>query len=697
MAARFLAPSLLALAFGSIMPAHAAEAAADNIIITARAQTLYRVQDTEVGKVPANPLDMPQSVQVINSDMIEDQGARDIRDLYRNVPGLSANNYATVTFRGFRQDTTYYDGLRGDPFQTFSVPQLFTIDRVEFLKGPAGMLYGAGSPGGTINYVTKKPSETFAANIRAIAGGRSRYGGSGDVTGALDASGAISGRLGLVYEDFDSYRVNASSRTIIADGGLKFRLDENTSLTVQITDYDQDLPGNRLRGIPVDANGNFLTYRSWNHNEPGDFIRYNGLVSQARLDSKLSEAVSFNVAGRWFRYREHQEYHEPVALRDTDADGIFDSITREFRAQRRNVEGLSFGSNFVVKTNTGPINHTILLGGDWYREDANSRLQSSRNVPMLSLNDPQYGTANPIDLSTLPITRSDARVTRYGVYVQDQIGFGDHIILVGGVRRDWFKDEDHIAGTQADASATTWRGGAIYKPRKDVSLYFNWSQSFEPQSVANQSPLVGGPFSPETGNQIEAGAKTDLLDGRIQATAALYRIVRRNVLQIDDNQDAVNGVDQMAPVGEVTSKGIELTLTADITRNWLVSGSYAYNDTRITGSAEGQSIDNSVGDRFPNAPRHQAGFWTRYQIPAIDTAIAFGGQHVSSQLDRSGDRLKPFTIFDTTLTKSFAFAEVKLRIENIFDKYYAVSGFTGPKGAYIGNARSWFIELRKRF
>ena len=265
------------------------------------------------------------------------------------------------------------------------------------------------------------------------------------------------------------------------------------------------------------------------------------------------------------------------------------------------------------------------------------------------------------------------------------------------MRRDWFDDNDYIAGDSASSAATTWRTGAIYKPRRDVSLYVSWSQAFEPQDVSDQSPLAGGPFAAETGNQIEAGIKTDLLNGRIQTTLAAYRIVRRNVLQIDDSQDAVNGVDQLAPIGEVTSKGVEATVTADVTRDWVVSLNYAYNDTRITGTAEGQSIDNSVGDRFPNTPHHQAGFWTRYQVQAIETAFAFGGQYVSDQIDRSGDRLKPFTVFDATISHDFGFAEVKFRIENIFDKYYAVSGFTGAKGAYLGNARSWFVELRRRF
>jgi iron complex outermembrane receptor protein len=692
------APLVLGIASPALAEEPAADAqAGENIVVTARAQKLYRVTDTEIGKIAADPLDVPQSVQVINREMIEDQGARDIRDLYRNVPGVSADNYATVTYRGFSQDVTYYDGLRGDPFQTFSVPQLFTIERVEFLKGPAGMLYGSGSPGGTINYVTKKPGDVFDGNVRVIGGGRNRYGGSADVTGPLDVEGTLTGRAGVFYEDMDSYRDHASSRTFVADAGLGVKLAPETRLVLQITDYNQNLPGNRLRGIPIDADGNFYAKRSWNHNDPDDYIRYNGLVTQARLDSKVSDALSFNVAGRWFKYDEDQKYHEPVALRDTDGDGVYDTITREYRDQHRNVEGLSFGANLVAKVSTGPIDHTILFGGDWYREDSRGTNYASRSVPTRSLIDPDYTTDSRPDLSNVAPSHTDARALRRGIYAQEQAALGEHVILVGGVRRDWFDDSDHIAGDTASSAATTWRTGAIYKPRKDVSLYVSWSEAFEPQAVTDQSPLAGGPFAPETGSQWEVGAKTDLMNGRIQATLAAYRIVRRNVLQIDDGQEPVNGVDQLAPIGEVTSKGIEATLTADITKDWLISANYAYNDTRVTGSVEGQAVDRSVGGRFPNAPQNKAGFWTRYQVAAINTAFSFGGQYTSSQIDRSGDRLKPFTVFDATIAHDFGIFDAKFRIENIFDKFYAVSGFTGPKGAYIGNARSWFVELRHKF
>ena len=129
----------------------------DVVIVTGRARQLYRVEEIGGSKLPVIPLLSTQTIQVINEQLIEDQGARDAQDLYRNFSGVSFFSYAGVTARGFRQEEIFFDGLRGDPYAGFSVPQLFNVDRVEFLKGPTGMLYGPGAPGGLFNYVTKKP------------------------------------------------------------------------------------------------------------------------------------------------------------------------------------------------------------------------------------------------------------------------------------------------------------------------------------------------------------------------------------------------------------------------------------------------------------------------------------------------------------------------------------------------------------
>lgn len=247
------------------------------------------------------------------------------------------------------------------------------------------------------------------------------------------------------------------------------------------------------------------------------------------------------------------------------------------------------------------------------------------------------------------------------------------------------------------ASDVTFRGGAIYRPREDLSFYASWSQGFDPQAPASQNRDAGGPFAPVTGDQVEAGAKSRLLDGRLQANAAVYRIVRRNLLQVDPDRTPVGGVDPLSPVGAVTSKGFELDLTTDITSRWVLLVNYGYNDTRVTDTVAGQAIADAVGSRFANAPAHKVGFWTRYQVDAIGTAFAFGGEHVSRRISRSNQPVLPYTIFDASITKSLGFAELMLRVDNIFDRVYAASGFTAQSGHFPGEPRTVLAELRATF
>lgn len=667
-----------------------------DIIVSGRAEKLYRVTKSEIGRLAAEPLDIPQSVQVITADLILDQGARDITDLYRNIAGVTENQYATVTYRGFRQDGIFYDGLRGDPFQSFSVPSLFGVERVEFLKGPVGMLYGANAPGGMINYVTKKPSETFGASVRAIAGNYDRLGASAEITGRLDRDGTVAARGGAFYETYDTIQRFTRKETTMLDGGISVNLAPGTKFVTQATYFKQDLPGNRLRGIPTTSDGEFLADRNWNHNEATDFTKLHGIVLQSRLDSQLSEAISANLATRWFRYKEDQDFHDPVGRIDTDRDGVVDAMSREFRRQHRDIQGLTFAGNLTARFETGALKHSFTAGGDWYWQNIWSLGQRTRvGVAPVSLTNPIYGV-NPVSRYDLTAGRRDLADTtahRYGIYAQHQIEV-DHFIIVGGLRQDWFDDRDR-GDAKTSGDRLSWRTGGIFKPTADTSLYASYSQSFEPQDPGSQSASVGGPFAPIASRQIEIGAKGSLLNGRVQPTIALYKIVRNNILQEDPTLAPVNGFDQLRPLGEVTSKGVELTLAADVTPDWVVTANYAFNDARITKGVAGQVIDSSFGSRFPNAPRHQAGVWSRYQVEPWNLSVALGGRYVSGQADRRGNRIKPYTVFDGSITKGLGFIDVMLRVENIFDRTYASSTLDEIRGAFLGRPRTVFVELRK--
>lgn len=455
----------------------------------------------------------------------------------------------------------------------------------------------------------------------------------------------------------------------------------------------------------MDEDGNFLSPIEWNHNEPTDFLRLDAQVYQARLDSALTDNISFDLAARYYEYDEAQNYHEPQGRFDTDGDGVIDRIGREFRDQIRATEAVSVGSNLVGRFITGGLRHTVLVGADWSQQESASQSRTARPVenggpvPGLALIDPAYGTTSGAlyGLSAVPYSLSESRAVRYGIYAQDAVEIGEMLTLSAGIRKDWFEDRNLIAGTGFSASDITKRFGAILKPREDVAIYASWSDTFEPQSIGSQDPDVGGPFDPVTGDQIEGGIKTALLGGRLQADAAVYQIKRQNILQVDTSLPPVNGRDQLRPIGEITARGAEFNLAADLTDDWVLTFNYGYNDTKITGTAPGQAITNAVGDRFVNAPQHKLGFWTRYQVEAIDTAFAFGGEYVSERIGFDDERVKPYMIFDASIITDLGFVEVMARVQNIFDKRYAASGFGLRPGAFPGAPRTAFLEVRKSF
>lgn len=672
------------------------------IIVTGRAQKLYRVDETTSGKMATPPLESSLVITTISEQLIEDQGARDAQDLYRNISGVSFFSYAGVTARGFRQEEIFYDGLRGDPYAGFSVPQLFNIERVEFVKGPAGMLYGPGAPGGLFNYITKKAqADALTGEIKAIAGTEDRWGGSAELNAPLGRGFAARG--GLFYEDRGTFRYNAASRTLVADGGVSFDPGP-VRLDIQATRYDQELDANRLRGVPVDDNGEFLASRRWNHNEPTDFLNLKSDVLQARLEAEPLAGLTLDGTVRYNKAVEVQNYHEPRGLFDSDGDGVIDATVREFRDQRREQETWSFGANAVWAAELAPsVRNRVLAGFDHFISDQHFQGRSLRGGERptaglpgpLSLFDPEYGMSDPATYNQGPFTVTLTDAERTGFYLLDELTIG-RLILVGGVRRDSFSD--NADGIVFEDEETTYRSGAVYRLTDEISAFGQYATSFEPQGASSQNPLAGGPFAPTSGDIVEGGIKTALAGGRIQSSLSVYRIRRTNILQADPRGDiGGDGVDDLIALGEITSKGIDVDVAADVTPNWVVTLAYAYNDTRITEDNGGGGFSNNVGDRFANAPEHQLGFWTRYQFPALGLAAALGGDYVSDRLSIDGQPVNAYMIFDASLIYETGPIRAMLRVDNLFDKTYAASGFISRTGHFPGEPRSVFLEVGYRF
>ena len=711
-------PSLLAIAVFTALhsiPAYAqqsdqrqsdqqqADKELEVIEVKGRAQTLYRASQSSVGTRTETDLELvPQNIQVLPEALIRDQAARQVTDLYRSMSGVSAFSYSGVTFRGFRQDEILYDGVRGDPFNGFAVPQLFNVQEVQLLKGSSGALYGSSAPGGLINYVTKKPQRTAKNQLELGLGNDDYWQGSLELSGPLTEQQAY--RFGYYRDSEQPFRWNTKVENEILDLGYLIDITDSTSLTLQYNTLTQDYQGARLRGVPTDDQGNFLGDRAWNHNEATDFQSLEADVWQVRADHEFNSNWRTDLTWRHYDNTELQNYHEPFCSFDTDGDGVVDYCRRQFRDQRRENTADSVTWNNIVEFSTAGLNHQLLIGADTMTQDSYflgrnvAPIEQGGKALGISLINPVYGqtSAADYDIDSIKSTPTDTTAVRQGFYLQDQLDLTASWNLLLGVRWDSFEDKNNMASSKVDGNDSSWRVGSTYQLTDWVRLYALKGTGFSPQATASQVPEVGGPFEAEQSSILEAGARFSLLNDAIRLNVATYEMVRNNILQADPRGDVGgDGRDDQIALGEVKSKGVELDLLGDLTDSWVLNLNYAYNDTRIVESTS--AITNAVGDKFANAPQHQVGIWSRYELDGINSAIAAGMDYVSDQLSIDGQHVKSYTVFDMSWQTRWQQWLFQANVKNLFDKTYATAGFIERTGHFPGEPRRLIVTASYQF
>ncbi|WP_239421186.1 TonB-dependent siderophore receptor [Saliniradius amylolyticus] len=672
----------------------------ERVSVLGRATQFYRMDESAMAtKTPTNFMDIPQSIQVLSEELIEDQAARQTTDLYRSISGVSQFSYSGVTARGFRQDQVRYDGVQGDPYSGFSIPQLFNIERVEVLKGPSSMLYGGGEPGALINYVTKKPEFDDKVETALFLGNYSQKGASVDATGSMSDSSAF--RLGTFYQDRETFRKNTDEQNLQLSASATWLVGNRTDLTLQWDHINQDLGGHRLRGVPVDDQGNFLTDISYNANEPGDSQKLKADVLQLISNHMFDNGMTNRTMVRVLDNERTQQYHDNRGLLD---DGR--SMIREYRDQLRENQEVSLTTDFVYETELGGLQHTLLVGGDAFLVDYHFEYKVGRgessNVPDLDILNPQYG-ADPSNYLLTSRPNRDNEFERFGFYIQDQIHFNKEWLGLVGARYDNFKDEV-LGGSAYSVSDSQWtpRVGVIYQPTSDTSLFANITQGFNPQSTGSQASAeldsdFGALLEPEESRQYEVGVKNQWLDNRILSTLTAYEITKSNVTLANPADTGFgDGIPSVTQIGEVTSEGIELDVVGDITKNWTGTFNYAYNDTVITGGGDG-SIRNSVGSKFANAPEHTVGLWTRFDFPAIASAFSFGMEYVGERISLSDQVVQSYTVWDASWRSEIQGFDLQINVRNLFDKEYASSGFSAHNGHFPGEPRTVLVQLSRTF
>ena len=682
-----MAPTALASAIAQAQSSDDAYAL-DGVTVVAERATTATKTDTSL-------METPQSVSVVTSALFTDRGARNLQETLRYSAGVTADAWGldtradASTIRGL-DPVQYVDGMRKVyNFSPMARPEVYGLERVEVLRGPSSMLYGAGAAGGIINAISKRPNFQDAGEIGLQVGNFDRKQLQGDITGQLGDSGNVAGRLiGLVRDSGMQTDEIDDDRIYIAPS-ITWR-GERSNLTV-LASYQRDQTASSQQFLPVAAT---LKAPPGRRLDPSTFL---GDKDFDKLDARVASATvlfdhAFNDTVTWrsnLRYIDSKTEFREI-FPDTYSNPENPFIDEEGRVVNRLTYGVKPENRILTADNslqfdfaTGLFTHVLLAGVDYtdFREESSTF--SGSTTPIDVYNPVSTGVTIP-EYAPLP----DQRSTQTGVYVQDQIRWADRVTVVVGARRDRVVSETQGLPDQTD-SETTWRIGVIGDVGAGFSPYFSYTESFLP--VLGQD-LYGNSFVPMRGDQYETGVKWQPTRNAM-FTAAIYRITDTN-RQTNDPDNVLNVVQ----TGEIESQGIELEGMYVFDNDFTVTASISHNEAEITRS----NIEWEVGERLNDTPQDLASVWLSKGFQVGDDMrlrAGLGGRYVGSTVSTGPTtslRTPSYTLADGMLELQMPSWVFSLNVTNLFDKeYFARCRYFGD--CFSGNTRTIVGTVTYRF
>lgn len=580
------------------------------VMVTAQRDTYTVTHATTATKTDTPLIETPVSVQVVPRAVMDDQQVISVADAMKNVSGVQPGGYAfydNFILRGFDAGgSTYRNGLR---HISTTALETANLDAIEVLKGPASILYGRTEPGGLINLSTKRPLDVPYYSIQQQFGSYNFYRTTIDATGPILADRTLLYRMNLAYKDNNTFQDLVNQQSVFFSPSLTWRPTDRFESNIEIeyqrnrfTDVsDIGIPaiGDRPAPIPLSR---FLGDPAAKNIQERVFVGFHWMY---RLSDewKIVNRFQFNDVS-----------YDQRTLFAADFDQGTGVLTRGLWRADMNRRTYAANLDLVGHLRTGPLDHNVLVGFDYYRFDAAYSAFAGQTsvVPSFNIFNPAYG----IDLSSITSRNFNQFGTFpeqwYGVYFQDQVTLWNKLHILGGGRYDWAEVETSFSDTSlASANAAeikertayfSPRVGLVYQPWQWLSLYANYAKSLGSNNVGLPSP-GNGPLDPQTGRQWEVGIKTEFFDGRVMATLAYFDLTKQNVAT------PIPGTPFTQTIGEANSRGLEIDLSGRITEQLSIIGSYAYTDARIT-----KDFSGNEGHRLISVPRNSGSLWAIYEF-----------------------------------------------------------------------------------
>ncbi|KAA6438238.1 TonB-dependent receptor [Dyadobacter flavalbus] len=598
----------------------------NEVIVTGGASSNKPVS---LGKADIRPLDLPQSVGVIQSRVIADQQAVRLGDVVKNVSGVSLTQSRggvaeTFSARGYSIGIAGSGGSifkNGVISNTQGFPDASTLESIEVLKGSSALLYGNVSGGVIINMVTKKPVFDWGGQVSMLFGSYGQYKPTVDVYGPISKKLAF--RVIGTHEDAKSYRDVVNTNRTYINPSLLYKISDKTDVLLQVDylksnlvpDAGVGIPNNRITVTEVpDAPRNRFIYPAWafnNTNQKSAFVTINHRFNDSWKLTAIGSAQHTRVNGFGVGV--------PTTIA---ANGDWNRNLSAVRSGENDYTGqINLNGNFK----TAGIQHQLLFGADFTRivsENNSFRYTSANGVVGTAYDKINiYEPASYYLRTDIPSVADTARTTtpqnRLGIYVQDLISVTSKFKVLAGVRWSHQKafqttifnqeKQQERRGTAPDKSdhAFSPKVALIYQPVQTSSVYASYTNNF---TINSGTDIYGDNLKPSIINQYELGMKNEFLNGRVTANVSVYRIQNSNFAQmalVDQNGNPNTNSNIKELNGETTSDGFEVDFNGTLSRNFYFLAGYGYNYMRYTNTTGivGSQVE---GERLINNPAHTA-------------------------------------------------------------------------------------------
>lgn len=718
----------------------------------------YKAESVNSPKFTQPLRDTPQTIQVITSQVFTQQGATTLTEALRNSAGVGTfyagenGNTATgdaIYMRGFDTSSSLFvDGIR----DLGSISRdLFNIEQVEVVKGPAGTDNGRSAPTGAINLSSKQAYLEDAISGTATTGVDNQNRVTADINQTLGQGSAV--RVNLLWQDADvAGRDHVNNKRVGIAPSLGFGLDGSTRAYLNLLYVEQDnvpdgfvptigiahwepQPGlEQLVGKPVDPE-NFYGMR-------GDHDDVTATMATFRVEHDLADNVTLTNSLRWGKTE--QDYllsafmgtgvitnGVPTGnIQWTDANDLSTYTLARGTNTFKDVENeiLTDQLNLRVDFFTGGVEHNLSTGVEFTREEQiNYGVASSGTRAAANLYNPNWNDADTLT-SERNGANSEGQTDTVSFYMFDTVKFNEQFLMTGGLRADRYETDylslavcnngtgrgavpcdgatvgSIVTTTDTSAKDTLVSGklGAVYKPSEAASLYANFAVSKQPPGGANfqlstAANNANNPnMDPQKAETSELGVKWDLLAEKLSLNASVFRTKVTNEINSQDLDDQGNPTQS----GEKSVEGIELSVVGNITENWAITAGYTDMNTEVD---NGPLITAGGANQLTYTPEEAFTSWTTYRFAS--GLMIGGGVRYTAGMQRGTDGAvgtpaytDSYTVVDAIVSYDFsANVSVRMNAYNLFDEDYVASINKSGYRYTPGTPRTFTVSADFRF